>query len=81
MQDNYLTTTDVDDSQEDMIPTRDNKDVSLKKKITMNDDQNLVTSELVQVLNSKQTRINELEQCLKQTEELEYQWKVRIITI
>jgi len=59
-----------------MIPTRDNHDVSVKKKMTINDDQNLVTSELVQVLHSKQTRIDELEQRLKQVEEQESLWKV-----
>jgi uncharacterized protein involved in exopolysaccharide biosynthesis len=59
-----------------MIPTRDNHDASVKKKMTINDDQNLVTSELVQVLHSKQTRIDELEQRLKQVEEQESLWKV-----
>ena len=29
---NYLTTTDKNNSQKDMIPTRDNDDISLKKK-------------------------------------------------
>lgn len=56
-----------------MIPTRDD-DSTLKKK---NDEQNLVTSELIQVLNSKQTKIDELEQQLKDIEQQESQWKVR----
>jgi rRNA pseudouridine-1189 N-methylase Emg1 (Nep1/Mra1 family) len=60
-----------------MIPTRDNDDISLKKKTIIPDDQNLVTSELVQVLHSKQTRIDELEQRLKQVEQQEFQWKVK----
>lgn len=60
-----------------MIPTRDNDDVCLKKKISINEEQNLVTSELIQVLNSKQTRIDELETRLKQVEEHESQWKVK----
>ena len=60
-----------------MIPTRDNDDISLKKKTIITDDQNLVTSELVQVLHSKQTRIDELEQRLKQVEQQEFQWKVK----
>lgn len=55
-----------------MIPTRDD-DTTLKKK---NDEQNLVTSELIQVLNSKQTKIDELEQQLKDIEQQESQWKV-----
>jgi predicted nuclease with TOPRIM domain len=55
-----------------MIPTRDD-DSTLKKK---NDEQNLVTSELIQVLNSKQTKIDELEQQLKDIEQQESQWKV-----
>lgn len=42
----------------------------------MSDDQHLVTSELVQVLHSKQTRIDELEQRLKHVEQQESQWKV-----
>ncbi|CAF1300532.1 unnamed protein product [Rotaria sp. Silwood1] len=77
IEDNYITTTDKDNSQKEMIPTRDNNDVSLKKKLIMSDDQNLVTSELVQVLNSKQTRIDELEQRLKQVEQQESQWKIK----
>ena len=60
-----------------MIPTRDNEDLSLKKKPALTDEQNLVTGELVQVLHSKQTRIDELEQRLKQVEQQESQWKVR----
>jgi hypothetical protein len=60
-----------------MIPTRDNNDLSLKKKVIINDDQNLVTGELIQVLHSKQTRIDELEQRLKQIEQQESQWKVK----
>jgi hypothetical protein len=59
-----------------MIPTRDNDEISLRKKTIITDDQNLVTSELVQVLHSKQTRIDELEQRLKQVEGQESQWKV-----
>ena len=61
-----------------MIPTRDNEDNLLKKKILMTDEQNLVTGELVQVLNSKQTRIEELEERLKKVEQQESQWKVEI---
>jgi predicted nuclease with TOPRIM domain len=57
-----------------MIPTRDDDDdTPLKKK---HDEQNLVTSELIQVLNSKQTKIDELEQQLKDIEQQESQWKV-----
>jgi hypothetical protein len=59
-----------------MIPTRDNDEISLRKKTIITDDQNLVTSELVQVLHSKQTRIDELEQRLKQVEGQDSQWKV-----
>jgi hypothetical protein len=59
-----------------MIPTRDNDEILLKKKTIINDDQNLVTGELVQVLHSKQTRIDELEQRLKKVEQQEFQWKV-----
>lgn len=55
-----------------MIPTRDD-DTPLKKK---NDEQNLVTTELIQVLHSKQTKIDELEQQLKDIEQQESQWKV-----
>ncbi|CAF1209061.1 unnamed protein product [Rotaria sp. Silwood1] len=69
LHDNYLTTT----SAKDMIPTRD-EDTTLKKK---NDEQNLVTSELIQVLNSKQTKIDELEQQLKDIEQQESQWKAK----
>jgi len=60
-----------------MIPTRDNNEILLKKKPIINDDQNLVTVELVQVLHSKQSRIDELEQRLKQIEYQESQWKVK----
>ncbi len=56
----------------DMIPTRDD-DTPLKKK---NDEQNLVTTELIQVLHSKQTKIDELEQQLKDVEQQASQWKV-----
>ncbi|CAF1331758.1 unnamed protein product [Rotaria sordida] len=69
LHDNYLTTA----SPTDMIPTRDD-DTILKKK---NDEQNLVTSELIQVLNSKQTKIDELEQQLKDIEQQESQWKAK----
>jgi predicted nuclease with TOPRIM domain len=55
-----------------MIPTRDD-DTPLKKK---NDEQNLVTTELIQVLHSKQTKIDELEQQLKDIEQQASQWKV-----
>ena len=55
-----------------MIPTRD-EDTSAKKK---NDEQNLVTTELIQVLHSKQTKIDELEQQLKDREQQAAQWKV-----
>ena len=58
-----------------MIPTRDD-DTILKKK---HDEQNLVTSELIQVLHSKQTKIDELERQLKATEQQESQWKVNHI--
>jgi hypothetical protein len=60
-----------------MIPTRDNNEILLKKKPIINDDQNLVTVELVQVLHSKQSRIDELEQRLKKIEYQESQWKVK----
>jgi hypothetical protein len=59
-----------------MIPTRDNDELSLKKKLNITDEQNLVMGELVQVLHSKQTRIDELERRLKQVEQQESQWKV-----
>jgi hypothetical protein len=55
-----------------MIPTRDDN-IPLKKS---NDEQNLVTSELIQVLHSKQTKIDELEHQLKDIEQQESQWKV-----
>jgi len=77
IQDEYFTTTDVNDSQKDMIPTRDNNDIPIKKKSIINDDQNLVTAELVQVLHSKQSRIDELEKRLKQVEQQESQWKIK----
>ena len=60
----------------DMIPTRDNHEILSKKKTLLTDDQYLVTSELVQVLYSKQTRIDELESRLKHVEQHESQWKV-----
>lgn len=60
-----------------MIPTRDIDELPVKKKNFINEDQNLVTVELVQVLHSKQTRIDELEQRLKDVEYSESQWKVR----
>lgn len=59
-----------------MIPTRDNQETLSKKKALLTDDQYLVTSELVQVLYSKQTRIDELESRLKHVEQHESQWKV-----
>ena len=59
-----------------MIPTRDTDDLPLKKKSFVNDEQHLVTIELVQVLHSKQSRIDELEKRLKDVEEHESQWKV-----
>ncbi|CAF2405159.1 unnamed protein product [Rotaria sp. Silwood2] len=77
IEDNYLTITDINSLQKEMIPTRDNNDLSLKKKLIMSDDQNLVTSELVQVLNSKQTKIDQLEQRLKKVEKQESQWKTK----
>lgn len=55
-----------------MIPTRD-EDTPLKKK---HDEQNLVTTELIQVLHSKQTKIDELEHQLKDVEQQASQWKV-----
>ena len=60
-----------------MIPSHDNEEVSVKKKLSLTDEQNLVTGELVQVLHSKQSRIDELEQRLKQVEQQESQWKVK----
>ena len=45
----------------------------MKKKA---DEYSLVTGELVQVLHSKQTKIDELEQRLKDMEQQESQWKV-----
>lgn len=61
-----------------MIPTRDSDEkLSIKKKTVPNDDQNLVTGELIQVLHSKQTRIDVLEQRLKQVEQQESQWKIK----
>ncbi|CAF2678634.1 unnamed protein product [Rotaria sp. Silwood2] len=72
LHDNYLTAAGLT-STKDMIPTRDD-DTTLKKK---NDEQNLVTSELIQVLNSKQTKIDELEQQLKDIEQQESQWKTK----
>jgi predicted nuclease with TOPRIM domain len=55
-----------------MIPTRDD-DIPLKKK---NDEQNLVTTELIQVLHSKQSKIDELEHQVKDIEQQACQWKV-----
>jgi hypothetical protein len=69
----------VSDPEKYMIPTRDNDDSLLKKQMIMTDEQNLVTGELVQVLNSKQTRIEELEERLKKVEQQESQWKVKIL--
>ena len=72
-----IITDDVNDSSKTMmIPTRDNNEILSKKKFIFTDDQTLVTSELIQVLHSKQTRIDELEQRLKQVEQQESQWKV-----
>jgi hypothetical protein len=76
MEDNCLTKIDFQNSKKDMIPTRDNDGIKLPKK---NDEQNLVTSELIQVLHSKQNRIDELEQRLKVVEQQESQWKVNLI--
>jgi hypothetical protein len=76
MYDGALATDDVDDSNKSMIPTRDTDNLPLKKKTSINDEQHLVTIELVQVLHSKQTRIDELEQHLKHVEQQESQWKV-----
>jgi predicted nuclease with TOPRIM domain len=73
LHDDYLTTTESNNTAKDMIPTRDD-DVPLKKK---NDEQNLVTTELIQVLHSKQTKINELEQQLKDIEQQASQWKTK----
>ncbi|UJR22492.1 hypothetical protein I4U23_025545 [Adineta vaga] len=72
LHDNYLSTTELN-LVKDMIPTRDD-DAPLKKK---HDEQNLVTSELIQVLHSKQTKIDELEQQLKDIEQQESQWKAK----
>ncbi len=60
-----------------MIPTHDNEELSVKKKLNLTDEQNLVTGELVQVLHSKQSRIDELEKRLKQVEQQESQWRVK----
>jgi len=60
-----------------MIPTRDNDNENMtEKKTILSDEHNLVTGELIQVLNSKQARIDQLEQRLKQVEHQELQWKV-----
>lgn len=61
-----------------MIPTRDNDESISKKKLILSEDHTLVTTELIQVLNSKQTRIDELEQRLKHVEQQESQWKVKM---
>ena len=63
-------------SMKTMIPTRDTDDLPMKKKNFNSDEQNLVTIELVQVLHSKQSRIDELEKRLKDVEEQESQWRV-----
>ena len=70
-------TIDVNNSSKTMIPTRDNDELISKKKLILSDDHTLVTTELIQVLNSKQTRIDELEQRLRQVEQQESQWKVK----
>lgn len=62
-------------SMKTMIPTRDTDDLPMKKKNFNSDEQNLVTIELVQVLHSKQSRIDELEKRLKDVEEQESQWR------
>ena len=77
MQDTRLATDTVDHSSKKMIPTRDTDDVPTKKKTMANDEQNLVTVELIQVLHSKQTRIDELEKRLRHVEEQESQWKLK----
>lgn len=64
------------DSTKTMIPTRDTDDLPLKKRLSSSDEQHVVTMELVQVLHSKQSRIDELEKRLKEMEEQESQWKV-----
>lgn len=77
MQDTRLATETVEHSSKKMIPTRDRDDLPMKKKTMGNDEQNLVTVELVHVLHSKQTRIDELEQRLRQVEQQESQWKMK----
>ncbi|UJR26595.1 hypothetical protein I4U23_007915 [Adineta vaga] len=75
--DSSISVNETTNLPKDMIPTRDNQEILSKKKPMMTDDQYLVTSELVQVLHSKQTRIDELEIRLKQVEHQESQWKVK----
>lgn len=75
--DNQQTQDDIDETTKTMIPTRDIDELPVKKKNFINEDQNLVTVELVQVLHSKQTRIDELEQRLKDVEYSESQWKMK----
>ena len=60
-----------------MVPTRDTDDLPKKKRAMINEEQNVVTGELIQVLHSKQKRIDELERRLKSMEQQESQWKVR----
>lgn len=72
----HTPTIDVNKSSKTMIPTRDNDELISKKKLILSDDHTLVTTELIQVLNSKQTRIDELEQRLRHVEQQECQWKV-----
>lgn len=82
MQENPLISNEQNDekltknSMKTMIPTRDTDDLPMKKKNFNSDEQNLVTIELVQVLHSKQSRIDELEKRLKDVEEQESQWRV-----
>ena len=59
-----------------MVPTRDTDDLPKKKRTMINDEQNVVTGELIQVLHSKQKRIDELERRLKSMEQQESQWRV-----
>ena len=76
MYDNCPNPDESDKTTKTMIPTRDTDDIPCKKKTSINDDHNLVTVELVQVLHSKQTKIDELEQRLKEVELSGSQWKV-----
>ncbi|CAF1617101.1 unnamed protein product [Adineta ricciae] len=77
LQDDSLSVNETNNLPKDMIPTRDNHEILSKKKPLLTDDQYLVTSELVQVLYSKQTRIDELESRLKHVEHHESQWKMK----